>query len=90
MELVEHEPSVSADGRSVIFVVPARGRDYECAITRDALEQHFWLPRGADEAHVLKAFANGRKRIVAVAERKMLARHEETVRLTINDFLARG
>ncbi|HEY4295634.1 MAG TPA: DUF1488 domain-containing protein [Paraburkholderia sp.] len=90
METVEIEPSVSADGRMVIFQLSTRGRDLECAVTREALEEHFWLQRGADEARVLKTFADGRKRIIAVAERKTLAHPGEKVLLTIADFAARG
>lgn len=89
MEVVELEPSVSADGRAVIFQLSTRGGDLECAITREALEEHFWLQRGAGEARVLKTFADGRKRITAVAERKLLARPGEKVLLTISDFAAR-
>jgi hypothetical protein len=90
MEIIEREASVSADGRAVIFQLSTRGRDLECAVTLEALEQHFWLQRGAGEERVLKTFADGRKRIVAVAERKMLARPGEKVLLTISDFVARG
>jgi hypothetical protein len=90
MEITEFEPSVSADGRTVIFLLSARGRDLECAVTREALEQHFWLQRDADEERVLKTFADGRKRIIAVAERKMLARPGEKILLTAGDFAAWG
>lgn len=90
MEIIELEPSVSADGRAVIFQLSTRGRDLECAVTREALEQHFWLQHGAGEDRILKTFADGRKRITAVAERKMLARPGEKVLLTISDFVARG
>lgn len=89
MEVIELEPSVSADGRAVIFQLSTRGRDLECAVTREALEQHFWLQRGAGEARVIKAFTDGRKRITAVAERKMLARPGAKILLTISDFAAR-
>ncbi|MDR6470958.1 hypothetical protein ABIE53_004584 [Burkholderia sp. OAS925] len=89
MEIIELEPSVSPDGRAVIFQLSARGRELECAVTREALEQYFWLQRGAAEDRMLKTFADGRKRITAVAERKMLARPGEKVLLTISDFAAR-
>lgn len=69
MEIIEFEPSVSADGRAVIFQLSTRGRDLECAVTREATEQHFWLQRDAGEDRVLKTFADGRKRITAVAEK---------------------
>jgi DNA-binding MarR family transcriptional regulator len=90
MEIIEREPSVSADGRAVIFHLSTRGRDLECAVTREALEQYFWLQRDAGEARILKAFTDGRKRITAVAERKMLARPDEKILLTISDFATRG
>jgi hypothetical protein len=50
---------------------------------------HFWLPRSADATRTLKTFENGRNRIVAVAQRKLLARPDERLSLTANDFLAR-
>ncbi|KXU84859.1 hypothetical protein CI15_21410 [Paraburkholderia monticola] len=90
MTMIEAVPSVSADGRAVIFQLSSQGRDLECAVTREALEQHFWLQRGAGEARILKTFADGRKRITAIAERKMLARPGEKVLLTIDDFSTRG
>lgn len=62
------------------------GRDIECVVTREALEQHFWVPPGASETRALKAFADGRARIMAVAERKMRARAGERIMLTVDDF----
>jgi hypothetical protein len=49
---------------------------------RDTLDVHFWLPPGADASRTLRTFEDGRKRIVAVAKRKVLARRERSVRLT--------
>ncbi|WP_310035761.1 DUF1488 family protein [Paraburkholderia graminis] len=66
-----------------------RGCDAEGAIARDALEDHFWLPRSVDPAHTLRAFENGRKRIVAVAQRNLLARPDEPLWLSANDFMAK-
>ena len=86
MEILELEPRISADGRAVNFALPVRGRDLECSITCEALEQHFWLQRGAGEARILKTFEDGRKRILAMAERKFLARPAERLMLTANDF----
>jgi hypothetical protein len=88
MEIVELEPRLSADGRAVSFVLSVRGRELECAITREALEQHFWLQPGAGEARILKTFDDGRKRIVAVAERKLLAHPAEKLALVPADFEA--
>ena len=86
MEIVEFEPSVSPDGRAVVFVLSLRGRDHECAITREALEQHFWPQRGAPEARILRTFDDGHKRIFAVAERKLLANPGGRIVVTANDF----
>lgn len=89
MKVLDRAPTVSPDGRAVIFILSTRGRDVECVIARDALEDHFWLPRGADATRTLRAFENGRNRIVAVAERKLLARPDEPLRLAVNDFVTR-
>ena len=61
----------------MVFMLSARGRDVEGAVARAALEEHFWLPAGADPARTLKAFEDGRNRIVAAAQRKLLARPDE-------------
>jgi hypothetical protein len=89
MEVLDRAAAVSPDGRAVVFILRIRGRDVECAIARDALEEYFWLPRGADAMRALKTFENGRKRIVAIAQRKLLARPDEPLRLTPNDFANR-
>ena len=60
MEVLDRAPAVSPEGRVVVFMLSTRGRDVECAIAREALEEHFWLPRGADAARTLKTFENGR------------------------------
>ncbi|MFM0175604.1 DUF1488 family protein [Paraburkholderia sediminicola] len=89
MEVLDRAPAVLPDGRAVVFMLSIRGREVEGAIARDALEEHFWLPRSADETRTLKTFENGRNRIVAVAQRKLLARPDEPLWLTVNDFLTR-
>nr|WP_235007813.1 DUF1488 family protein [Caballeronia humi] len=55
-------------------------------MSRKALEDHFWLGRHADEAHLLHAFSDGRKRIVAMAERKARRLATEAIKLTSQDF----
>ncbi|MCX4151282.1 MULTISPECIES: DUF1488 family protein [Paraburkholderia] len=80
------EASVSADGKLVAFIAHARGRAVQCSITRDALEQHFWAPIGADDAHLLKACMDGHKRIVAAVERKVLRGSDEPINLNAADF----
>lgn len=89
MEVLDRAPAVSPDGRAVVFMLSMRGREVEGAIALEALEAHFWLPRGADPARTLKTFETGRNRIVAVAQRKLLARPEESVWLSVNDFVPR-
>ena len=89
MEVLDRAPAVSPDGRAVVFKLSARGRDVEGAVARAALEEHFWLPPDADAARTLKTFENGRNRFVAVAQRKLLARPDEPLWLTVNDFVIR-
>ena len=83
-----HEPreAVSRDGSSVEFKVVAHGREIRCSISRTVLEAYFWLPAGASEARMIRAFSDGRSRIVALAERKALCAAGETVVLTEKDF----
>jgi hypothetical protein len=53
------------------------------------LKNTFWLPPDADAARTLKTFENGCNRIVAVAQRMLLARPDELLWLTVNDFVTR-
>jgi hypothetical protein len=80
------EASVSSDGKLVVFVATIRGRAVQCSIARSALEQHFWAPTGATDARLLKAYADGRKRIAAAVERKMLKAPGELIKLNDADF----
>ncbi|USX06713.1 DUF1488 family protein [Paraburkholderia fungorum] len=89
MEVLDRAPAVSPDGRAVVFMLSIRGQEVEGAIARDALEEHFWLPRSSDATRTLKTFEQGRNRIVAVAQRKFLARPDEPLRLGVHDFVAR-
>ena len=57
--------------------------------TRGAPEAQFWLPPDADQVRMLKAFADGRRRIIAVAGRKVRLRPGESIRLTADDFQIR-
>jgi Protein of unknown function (DUF1488) len=77
---------LASDGTAVVFPIFADGREVRCLITRDALEQFFWLPPEANEARVLKAFADGRNRIVALAVRRALRAKSETLKLVASDF----
>ena len=90
MDVVDFAAGVSSDGSEIAFRLPGRIDGTECAITREALEVHFWLPVGADASRMLRTFADGRNRIVAIAERKIRARPSHPVRLTSHDFVTRG
>ena len=78
--------TVARDGDAVQFEIEMRGKRRTCSISREALEDHFWLGRHADEAHLLHAFSDGRKRIVAMAERKARRLATEVIKLTSQDF----
>ncbi|MFL9921644.1 DUF1488 family protein [Paraburkholderia fungorum] len=86
MDVLDFVPSVSADGSRITFRLSERIGSAECAITREALEAHFWLPVGADASRMLRTFVDGRNRIVATAERKTRARPGHPIRLTSHDF----
>ncbi|KAA1004371.1 DUF1488 domain-containing protein [Paraburkholderia panacisoli] len=89
MQVLDRVPAVSPDGHAVVFMLSIRGREVEGAVALDALEEHFWLPGGAEAARTLRTFKNGRSRIVAAAQRKLLARPDEPLRLTVNHFVTR-
>jgi Protein of unknown function (DUF1488) len=89
MEVLDCAAAVSPDGRAVVFMLSIHGREVKGAIARAALEEHFWLPRGADPTRTLKTFEAGRNRIVAVVQRKLLTWPNEPLRLTVNDFVTR-
>jgi hypothetical protein len=79
-------PMVSHGGEAVEFEIEIRGKRLPCSVAREALEDHFWLARQADDARLLRAFADGRKRIVAMAERKARRLSAEAITLTSLDF----
>ncbi|WP_235025309.1 DUF1488 family protein [Caballeronia terrestris] len=78
--------TVARGGDAVLFEIEMRGKRCTCSISREALEDHFWLGRHADEARLLHAFSDGRKRIVAMAERKARRLATEVIKLTSQDF----
>jgi hypothetical protein len=82
--------AVSQDRRSVLFVADTHARTIHCAITVQALEQHFWAPAGANDERLLKVFDDGYARIVARAERKYLTRPGDEVTLDVDDFDSLG
>jgi Protein of unknown function (DUF1488) len=72
-----------------MFVTTVLEQEVPCTITRAALERHFWVPPGASDARLLRAFADGRKRITAEAERKWLkltSTPGSRIVLTVADF----
>jgi hypothetical protein len=79
------EVSVSANGKSANFVVHILGVNVPCLITRRALEEHFWLPAGANNTRLRKAINDGHDRISAAVERKMLRARDGLIRLDYAD-----
>nr|WP_158937353.1 DUF1488 family protein [Burkholderia sp. S171] len=77
---------LATDGTAVEFPIVVGGREVRCVLTRDALEQCFWLPSNADEARLLKAFADGRNRIFALAVRRAMQTKTDSLKLTASDF----
>jgi hypothetical protein len=61
--------TLSRNGSLVHFVAMVPERSIQCAISREALEIHFWAPAGADEVRLLNAYLDGHKRIAVAMER---------------------
>jgi len=80
------EPIVLDGGRAIAFTFPSIGREGRGQVSRDALEQYFWLQPAADESRMLKTFGDGYSRIVAVARRLALKKGALEVRLDASDF----
>jgi Protein of unknown function (DUF1488) len=83
---IASDATVAPDGSAILFEIVAHGRVVQCSVERDALEQYFWLPIGASETRLLKAFGDGQKRIIAAAERKALKSAAGTIDLQTKDF----
>ncbi|QGZ67070.1 DUF1488 family protein [Paraburkholderia acidisoli] len=90
MEELSEVPRVLSDNSGVAFCITAGEASALCIISIQALEDCFWLPQGADPAHVLIAFGNGFNRIRAVAERKMRASASPKILLKPADFRRSG
>ncbi|MBC8752180.1 MULTISPECIES: DUF1488 family protein [Paraburkholderia] len=88
MDMIDLMPDVATDRYEISFRLAGQCSEVACVITREALEAQFWLPGDADQVRMLKAFADGRPRIVAVAERKIRLHPGKPVRLTTWDFEA--
>jgi hypothetical protein len=78
--------ALAFDGTCVVFPICVGGREIRCSITRNALEQFFWLTPDADDVRVLKAFADGSDRITALAVRRALRIKNGSLKLTASDF----
>lgn len=77
---------VSSDRNRVVFDAYFRERSVRCSIAREVLELYFWVPAGASDANLLKAYVHGRNRIEAIVSRKLLATSGETIGLSVADF----
>ncbi|MFM0204734.1 DUF1488 domain-containing protein [Paraburkholderia fungorum] len=67
MDVIDLMPDVAAGRYEISFRLSRHRSEVTGAITREALEAQFWLPKDADEVRILKAFADERRRIIAVA-----------------------
>jgi hypothetical protein len=47
MHVIDQRPDVAADLREISFRLTGRRSEVACAITREALEAQFWLPKDA-------------------------------------------
>lgn len=81
-----HEPVVIDGGRAIAFEVIAAGRVVKCTVSRESLQDYFWLQPDADNARMLKIFNDGRHRIVAIAERRARRLATESIQLDVSDF----
>jgi len=80
------EPLISADKRSLTFVMHWREEPVTYVVSLAALEAYFWLAPSADDARTLKVFRDGFGRIHAIAERKLLAHPSKHLELSATDF----
>jgi Protein of unknown function (DUF1488) len=80
------EPVVVDGGRAIAFEVIAAGRVVKCTVSREALQDYFWLQPDADNARMLKIFNDGRHRIIAIAERRARRLAAESIHLDVSDF----
>ncbi|QIE29725.1 DUF1488 family protein [Caballeronia sp. SBC2] len=80
------EPVVVDGGRAIAFDIIAAGRVARCTVSRESLQDYFWLQPEANDVRMLKIFSDGRQRIVAIAERKARRLAATTIHLEASDF----
>jgi hypothetical protein len=79
------EASISEDQRFVHFAACLPRRTVLCAISREALELYFGVPKGADEKR-LQAYVDGRTRIAVAVERGLRRKEREPIVLRAERF----
>jgi Protein of unknown function (DUF1488) len=80
------EPTVVDGGHAIAFEVNAACRVVKCTVSRQSLQDYFWLQPDADDARMLKIFNDGRRRIIAIAERKARRSATVSIHLEAADF----
>jgi hypothetical protein len=80
------EASISEDQRFVQFAACLPHRTVLCAISREALELYFWVPKAADEKRLLQAYVDGRTRIAVAVERGLRRKEREPIVLRAERF----
>lgn len=90
METIEDHPRVLPDNSGVAFSIMNGDTSTDCVVSIRALEDWFWLPRGAKPERVMATFSDGFGRIRAVAERRVrLTSAGQHVYLKTDDFRSR-
>lgn len=79
-------PTVVDGGHAIAFELIAAGRVVKCTVSRESLQHYFWLQPDADDARMLKIFNDGRRRIIAIAERKARRLATVSIHLAAADF----
>jgi len=77
---------LSDDGKLIHFVALWHDQSVLCAISREALEQHFWAPDCATRERLSRAYWDGRMRISAAVERQLLRSHPRPIVLVAKHF----
>lgn len=85
IEFPDSEPQYSAHNLTLIFSAHVDGRPVPCAITVEALEDHFGATGGAIDVW-FRAFAAGRPVIVAVARQHLTLSGGSSVLLKSGHF----
>ncbi|WP_082855288.1 DUF1488 family protein [Paraburkholderia phytofirmans] len=83
---LSRDTRLSDDGKLIRFIAVWRGRSVQCAISIEALEEHFWAPDRADSERLSRTYWDGRIRIAAAVERRLLRNGSEPIVILTKHF----